>query len=236
MLEEEALEGRLRLQKPTYRQELYAYFRVVIYIGITIGLAIEDYQGPIKKGTTYKVTKYILKSRFKQLKRYIYYSPILEDGFYTIFNRVDKLSKHLRILYCKFQKLSPYLAVNKTIQRFIGRVPKIINIPSKPIPKGFKIQVLANQGYILNQLQYAKGNKKGPVNLNKAFLNKGFIKTQAVVLDLLTQRDVVTNERLYLPYKHVIQLDNLFSSVKLFKRLRSLGIRVVGTVRIIRIR
>ena len=232
ILEEEALEGRLRLQKPTYRQELYAYFRVVIYIGITIELAIEDYWGPIKKGTAYKVTEYILKSRFKQLKRYICYSPMPEDGFYMIFNRVDKLSKHLQILYRKFQKPSPHLAVNKTIQRFIGRVSEIVNIPSKPIPKGFKIQVLANQGYILDQLQHAKGNKKGLVNLNKAFLNKGFIKTQAIVLDVLIQRDDVTNKQLYPPGKHVVWLNNLFSSVKLFKRLQELGIRVAGTVRI----
>jgi hypothetical protein len=84
-------------------------------MGIIIELAIEDYWGPIKKGTAYKVTEYILKSRFKQLECYICCSPVLEDGFYTIFNRIDKLSKHLWILYCKFWKPSPYLAVNKTI-------------------------------------------------------------------------------------------------------------------------
>ena len=159
-----------------------------------------------------------------------------QDGFHTTFNRVDKLSKHLRVLYHKFQRPSLYLAVNKTIQRFIGRIAKTVNISSKPTPKGFKIWVLANQGYVLDQLQYAKGDKKGPVNLNKAFLNKGFTKTQAVVLDLLIQRNDVTNKRLYPPYKHVIQLNNLFSSVKLFKRLRELGIGAAGTVRIIRTR
>ena len=43
MLEEEALEGRVRLWFSIYRRELYIYFRVVIYIGIIIELAIEDY-------------------------------------------------------------------------------------------------------------------------------------------------------------------------------------------------
>ena len=96
--------------------------------------------------------------------------------------------------------------------------------------EGFKIQVLANQGYVLDQLQYTKGDKKGPVNLDTAFLEEGFMKTQAVVLDLLTQRYPTTDERLFLPGKHVVWLDNLFSSVKLFEWLYKLRIRVAGTV------
>ena len=69
----------------------------------------------------------------------------------------------------------------------MGRAPEIINIPSKPTPEGFKIWVLANKGYVLNQLQHARGNNGGPVNLNKYFTKEeGFLKTQAVVLDLLT--------------------------------------------------
>ena len=63
----------------------------------------------------------------------------------------------------------------------MGRVPEIVNIPSKPTPEGFKIWVLANRGYVLDWLWHAKGDKKGPVDLDKAFLDEGFIKTQAVV-------------------------------------------------------
>src|SRR5882762_2603850 len=113
----------------------------------------------------------------------------------------------------------------------MGRAPEIVNIPSKPTPEGFKIWVLANQGYVLDWLWHAKGDKKGPVDLNISFLNKGFTKTEAVVLDLLTQRHPDTNERLYPPGKHMVWLDNLFSSIKLFERLRSLGIGAAGTVR-----
>jgi hypothetical protein len=68
----------------------------------------------------------------------------------------------------------------------MGRVAETVNIPSKPTPEGFKIWVLANWGYVLDWLWHAKGDKKGLVNLDEAFLDEGFIKTQAVVLDLLT--------------------------------------------------
>ena len=43
MPEEKAPEGRVRPWFPIYRQELYVYFRVIIYMGIIIKLAIEDY-------------------------------------------------------------------------------------------------------------------------------------------------------------------------------------------------
>ena len=113
----------------------------------------------------------------------------------------------------------------------MGRAPEIINIPSKPTPEGFKIWILANEGYILDWLWHAKGNK-GPVDLDQSFVqDEGFSKTQAVVLDLLLQRDENTKERLYPPGKHVVWLDNLFTSVKLLTRLRELGIGGAGTVR-----
>ena len=112
----------------------------------------------------------------------------------------------------------------------MGRAPEIVNIPSKPTPEGFKIWILANKGYILDFIQHAKGNKKGPVNLDESFINKGFLKIQAVVLNLLLQKDTKTGERLYLPKKHIIWLNNLFTSVKLLTRLQGLSIRAAGTV------
>ena len=56
-----------------------------------------------------------------------------------MFNRVNNLTKYICLTYRKLYSPSTYFVVNKTIKRFIGRVPKIINIPSKLIPKCFKI-------------------------------------------------------------------------------------------------
>ena len=98
----------------------------------------------------------------------------------------------------------------------MGCAPEIINIPSKLIPEGFKIWVLANKGYILDQLWHTRGNKAGLVNLDEIFTKEeGFSKTQAVVLNLLTQRDPELNKPLYPLGKYIIQLNNLFISVKL---------------------
>src|ERR1700722_5790987 len=79
---------------------------------------------------------------------------------------------------------------------------------------------------------HAKGSKGGPYDLDPHWhQDKGFSKTQAVVLDFLTQRDNVTGERLYPPNKHIVWLDNLFTSVRLLQQLRELGIGGAGTGR-----
>ena len=50
------------------------------------------------------------------------------------------------------------------------------------------------------------------------------------------QRDPQINAVLYPPGKHVVWLDNLFCSVKLFKRLHGLGIGAAGTVQTTKIK
>ena len=73
---------------------------------------------------------------------------------------------------------------------------------------------MANQGYILDWLWHAKGDKKGPVDLDEYWTkDKGFSKTQAVVLDLLLQE--LDGKRYFDKGKHIVWLDNLFISIKL---------------------
>lgn len=97
VLEKDAPRGKQRPWLPTCRQELYAYFGVVIHMGITIEPAVDDYWGPIERGAAHKVGDYISKNRFEQLERYIRWSSMPKDGFHSTFNRVDELSEHLRV-------------------------------------------------------------------------------------------------------------------------------------------
>ena len=104
----------------------------------------------------------------------------------TTFDRVNNLSEHLQLSCRKLHTPRTHLAADETIQRFMRRTPEIVNIPSKPTPEGFKIWVLANEGYVLDWLWHAKGDKKGPVDPDTTFTKEeGFSKTQAVILDLL---------------------------------------------------
>ena len=86
---------------------------------------------------------------------------------------------------------------------------------------------MANAGYVLDWLFHAKGDKLGPVDLDEVWTkNEGFSKTQAVVLDLLTQQGIDDNN------KHVVWLDNLFTSARLLSVLRNLGFGAAETVRV----
>jgi len=76
---------------------------------------------------------------------------------------------------------------------------------------------------------HAKGNTKGLVDLDQSFIEEGFLKTQAVVLDLLLQNDAKTKECFY-PPNNIVWLDNLFTSIKLLIKLWGLSIRAAGTV------
>jgi hypothetical protein len=128
-----------RLWQLISREELYAYLSVILYTGLVIEPRIEDYWGTLESySVKYIVKRYIGKNRYKQLDRYIRLSPPA-NSYKATFDRVEALSKHLRLLYRKYYSPGAHLAVNKTIERFIGRAPEIINIPSKPTPKGFKI-------------------------------------------------------------------------------------------------
>jgi hypothetical protein len=105
---------------------------------------MEDYWGSLETyGVEYIVKRFISKTRYKQLDRFICFLA-LYDAYKAIFDRINDLLEHLRLLYYKYYSPGAYLAIDEIIERFIGRVPEIINIPSKPIPEGFKIWVLAN--------------------------------------------------------------------------------------------
>ena len=193
-----------RKWKPTDRQQLYAYFGVLIHIGITIESSIEDYWSDLESaGAEHVVKNYIGLVRFQQLDRYFRCTapwPKEDSTPRTTFDRVNGLSKHLRLSCRKFYPPGTHLAVNETIQRFMGRASEILNIPLKPTPEGSEIWALTNEGYILDWLWHAKGDNKGPVDLDTTFTKEeGFSKTQAVVLDLLTQRDPTTDLPLYPP-------------------------------------
>ena len=113
------------------------------------------------------------------------------------FTQINELAKHIWLTCRKFYTPGTHFAVNETIQHFMGCAPEIVNIPFKPTPEGFKIWVLVNKGYILDFMWHVKGNKEGPVDLDLLFTEKGFLKTQAVVLNLLLQKDAKIKECLY---------------------------------------
>ncbi len=214
---------------PTNIKELQAYIGTYIYMGVHRETAVKDYWNENPKNPIHDaVVQGISETRWEQIDRFFYISkplhPLMERE--TPFEKLEPLSEHLRQTFKSYWKTGTHLAVDETIQRFMGRAQETVNIPSKPEPEGFKIWVLANQGYVLDWLYHAKGDVNGPVDLDDFWTDhKGFTKTQAVVLDLATQEGISTE------YAHVIWLDNLFTSARLLSALKAEGFGAAGTVR-----
>ena len=189
-------------------------------MGLHIENTITDYwYKDFLYGTMYNIRNYIGANQWQQINCYFYCTkPRREEdeGFQNTFERIKELSEELRLALMKLYTPGIHLTVDETIKRFTGRVSEIVNILTKPTPEGFKIWLLGNQGYVLNQMFYTKGDNKGPVDLDKYQVEEeGFLKTQAVVLNFLTQEDPATGRRLYQPNKYTVWLDNLFTSIKL---------------------
>jgi hypothetical protein len=221
--------------KPVTSSEILAYLGILIYMGIHVEPHINDYwntsveDGPIHQ----LVRKTMSKHRWKQMDRYLHiWNPALDRLFERPDNKVrphEKVNPLWKLLSSSFQcywKPGRDLAIDECIEGFTGRTPDIVNIPTKPTPIGFKIWVLADNGYVLDLLWHVRGDDKdqGPQGLRTTWKELGFSKTQAVVLELMTRMPNGGKG-------HTVWLDNLFTSSKLLTTLRNYGIGAAGTVR-----
>lgn len=224
-----------RKWRPTNAAELRAYLGAYIWMGLHPEHSLKAYwntdhsKGPVHIGLTAKISR----NRWQHIETYFHVSipihppMIIDANKQSPFEKLEPLSEHLRVSFKKHWNTGTHLAVDETIQRLIGRSKETVNIPSKPEPEGFKIWVLANQGYVLDWIYHAKGDE-GPIDLDNYWWGKehlGFSKTQAVVLDLVTHNGISRE------MKHTVWLDNLFTSARLLRQLMIEGFGAAGTVR-----
>ena len=179
-------------------------------MGLDIKTDIKDYwnENPTKGPLHKIVTAHISLVRFQRLNRMFHISkpkPLNNPTKESPFNKIHTLNEHIWQRCRQYWEPGTHLSVDKTIKRFTSRAYEIANVPSKPTPKEFKMWVLANQGYILDWLFHAKGNKNSPINLDTSFADKeNFSKTQAVILDLPFRDDETTGQHYFGPNKHVV--------------------------------
>ena len=181
----------------TTLKELRAYIATSIYMGVHSESSVSEYWnrdssvGPLHP----MVYDRISANRWQQIDRCLRISQP-SSPHPTLFDKLEDLSEHLRRAFKQYWTPGTHLTVDESIQRFQGRSDATVNIPSKPVPEGYKIWVLANAGYVMDWIFHAKGNKQGPVDLDEFWIKElGFSKTQAVVLDLLKQQDIVDGNK-----------------------------------------
>ena len=121
-------------------------------MGLYKDIAVDEFWKKKHRGESLYlgITKHIFRQRWQQIDRFLYISDpdLIEQE--VPFEKLVPLNNYLRTRFKKYWIPGIYLAVNEPIQRFMGRSSEIVNIPIKPTPEGFKVWVLANQGYVLD--------------------------------------------------------------------------------------
>lgn len=223
---------------PVSRADMYRFIACLIHMGLHSQTPVTEFWSR-REGHDMIFSQISLK-RFQQIDRFFHISKpkqLQDKEKESPFEKVDEPSEHLRQKFKEYWHVGTHIAVDEAMAKCQGRAAETVDIPSKPISKGFKIWCLANDGYLLDWMFHSKGSSEndGPVGLDDFFTSKkpghkGFSKTQALVFDLISQ----LNDGVELPFdpaRHIVWLDNLFPSVCLFSELAKEGIGAAGTVR-----
>ena len=211
-------------------KELRAYIAICIYMRVHSQSSVSEYWNrDFSKGSLHSmIHEHISLIRWQQIDRFLRISRFISSQS-TVFEKLDDLSEHLRHAFKQYWSSDTHLIVDENIQRFQDRSDVTINISFKLVSEDYKIWVLINADYVMNWLFHAKNEKQSFVDLNEYWIKeKSFSKTQIVMLNLLKQQSISDDN------KHIVWLDNFFTSTRLFIVLREFGFEDADTVRIIK--
>ncbi|KAK1948699.1 hypothetical protein LY78DRAFT_595336 [Colletotrichum sublineola] len=145
-----------------------------------------------------------------------------------VYRKVNQWSAHIQETGDSLYIPGSDLTVDEAMVRFTGRSLETTTIPTKPIPTGYKIWILAQSGYCIRWLWHVHG--KGPYALVPQARPAG-AATGKLALLTSTQRVVTTLVSLLPAATYYVFLDNLFASIRLFRTLRNQQVGASGTCR-----
>ncbi|EXM13229.1 hypothetical protein FOTG_18316 [Fusarium oxysporum f. sp. vasinfectum 25433] len=149
------------------------------------------------------------------------------------FQAAEEWSNHIQRVSIELYYPGTNLTVDECMIPFTGRSKETTLVKGKPTPVGFKVWVIAQQGYFLQWLWHVKASPYKAVTVElptpqrrgkkgKLLTEIPLSNTQSVVVHLLKRLSTQT---------HHVFTDNLFSSPQLFRLLRQLGYGATGTAR-----
>lgn len=229
---------------PTNRNETLVFIGALIYIGVHKEPQTHYYwRQNIAQGPVHTIPLYMGLVRFEQIKRYLHisqtetvqcYPPNIYDREPTADDEWTYDIEHLGNIW--WYKLNPTLnqfrsasgqyywpsskiSIDETMIKCFGRSRHTFKMPNKPIPQGYKLFAVADQGYI-----WAFTPASRSQSLVEIVMHKVLTMTGSMVTQLLARLPNMQN------HFH-IYLDNYFTSIGLFKILRNQGVGACGTTR-----
>ncbi|RYC79342.1 hypothetical protein BFJ63_vAg17777 [Fusarium oxysporum f. sp. narcissi] len=149
------------------------------------------------------------------------------------FQAAEEWSEHIQRVSIELYLPGTNLTVDECMVPFTGRSKETTLVKGKPTPEGFKIWVIAQQGYFLHWLWHVKASPVTPVTVKlevpTPYGKKGKLRTEIPLSN--TQSVVVHLLKKLVTQTHHVFTDNLFSLPQLFRLLRQLGYGATGTAR-----
>lgn len=229
----------------TSPQELKIFIGIQIYMGVHKTPNVEAYwNNNLIKGPIHTVRLYMSLYRFQQLKRYFHISQYEITGdwpakYLTVepteeeeatqynpellrqiwWHKVEPAISALRSASQHYYKPSSNVSVDEIMVRSFGRSSHTYKMPNKPISQGYKIFAIADHGYIYSFTPTSR--TKGLVEIIK---NRMMTITGSMAFSLIK---TLPRDKIY----YTVYLDNYFTSIELFKKLREIQIGACGTTR-----
>ncbi|KAF4448031.1 PiggyBac transposable element-derived protein 4 [Fusarium austroafricanum] len=222
--------------------QVYIWLGMLIYLGIHRENAIEDHWNTPRPGVHspfHLITKFMPLRKFELITCYLRlfdYSKYLHidlNDIPKVFQVVDEWSNHIQCMSALLFQPGSSVAVDECMIRYTGRSKDTTLVRNKPTPLGFKVWVIAQEGFFINWMWYIKGSQVSLYGVERQRRKGGKGKNSLDDFELLsnTQRVVVVLcDRLPIQTYHVF-LDNLFSSTALFALLRKHSYGATGTAR-----
>lgn len=214
--------------EPTCKEEIYLFFGILLYMSHVQVPSIYEYWETSSANPIHPITRFMSRDRFIQLYRRFCTWDTSNLSITSVFDKIKSWSDHIQQISTTYWKPSSEISVDEAMVRFCGRSSDTVHLPSKPIPIGYKVWVVADSGYFLKWSFHSKGD--GPVEYDPSEYPK-LAPTQGIVADLLNRLPSPPSPQ----HGYHCFMDNLFSTPELFELLRQRSITATGTTRSSRI-
>jgi hypothetical protein len=159
-----------------------------------------------------------------------------------VFQGVEEWSGNIQAVSAELFRPGSNLAVDECMVRYTGKCDTKTTVKGKPDPVGFKIWVIAQQGFFLQWLWHIRDATYGTVGIDHPpkksstrsrakVVGKELATEEKPVALNPTQAVVIALANLLPKATYHVFIDNLFSSSGLFRSLRNHGHGATGTAR-----
>jgi hypothetical protein len=152
--------------------EVYVWLGILIYMGIHKERTIKSHWGTPQPGIQrpeHSIIKFMPNWKFQLIHRHLRpfdHSKIDEIApLPKVFQAADEWSDHIQAVSAEIFVPGSHLAVDECMIRYTGRSNVTTLVKGKPGPLGFKIWVIAQQGFFIRWLWHIKEAKYGAVGV-----------------------------------------------------------------------